>query len=58
MIEKNILDFLNNAGIPAYMEEKPGMPDEYVLIEKTGGGKENHIKSATLGNSVFFHISL
>ena len=48
MIEKLILDFLNQE-IPAFME----MPEKYpaapfVLVEKTGGGKENHICRATI----------
>ncbi len=53
MIEKIILDFLNDAGIRAYMEEESEMPTEYVLIEKTGSSEENHIKSATLAIQSF-----
>ena len=30
------------------MEEEENMPSEYVLIEKTGGGKEEYIRSATI----------
>ena len=30
------------------MEEEENMPSEYVLIEKTGGGKEEYIKNATI----------
>ncbi len=49
MIEKIIQDYLNSVlPVQAFMEEKPGMPKEYVLIEKTGGGEENHINDATL----------
>lgn len=49
MVEKIILDYLNTKlEVPAYMEEKPEMPKEYVLIEKTGGGIANHIRNATL----------
>lgn len=49
MIEKIILDYLTGAGVTAYMEIPDGggvMP--YVVIEKTGGGDENHINSATV----------
>lgn len=53
MIEKIILDFLNDAGIPAFMEENHGMPEEYILIEKTGSNKENHIESATIAIQSF-----
>lgn len=49
MIEKIILDYLNEKlEISAYMEEDPEMPEEYVLIEKTGSGIANHIRNATL----------
>lgn len=54
MIEKIILDYLNRCitenalGIKAYMERPAENPSSYVLIEKTGGGEENHIKNSTL----------
>lgn len=49
MVEKIVLDYLNEAlSVPVYMEEKTDMPEEYVLIEKTGGGEENHIERATV----------
>lgn len=49
MIEKFILDYLNDIlSVSAYMEKPPDEPEEYVLIEKTGGGKENYIKSASI----------
>lgn len=49
MIEKVLLDYLNNnlPGIRAYMERPKNAPAKYVLIEKTGSGKEDHICSAT-----------
>lgn len=34
--------------IPVRLEEEDGLPEEYVLIEKTGSSVENHIKRATL----------
>lgn len=54
MIEKIILDYLNQCitqsalGITAYMERPANRPSSYVLIEKTGGGEDNHIKHSTL----------
>lgn len=49
MIEKIILDYLNdNLEVNAYME-KPKSPEaSYLLVEKTGGGENNHIFNATI----------
>ena len=48
MIEKTIYDYLVSKNIPVYMQIPANPPEEYVLIEKTGSGKRNHIKSATI----------
>lgn len=49
MIEKVIQDYLNGVlPVSVFMEEEQGMPEEYVLIEKTGSGEENFCKKATL----------
>lgn len=48
MIEKIIYDYLISKNIPAYMQIPADPPEEYVLIEKTGSRKRNHIKSATI----------
>ena len=49
MIEEKVREYLEDKlDIPVRMEEEPGFPEEYVLIEKTGSGEENHIASATL----------
>lgn len=52
MIEKIVLDFLNDelpTGINAFMEKpEEDIPEEYVLIEKTGGGEEDYVESATM----------
>ena len=49
MIEKIVLDYLNSTlKVKAYMEEDDNMPQEYVLVEKTGSGNENHIFDATI----------
>lgn len=49
MIEEIIRNYLAGAGVTAYMEIPEGggvMP--FVVIERTGGGEENHIRSATV----------
>ena len=49
MIEQMVRDYLiRKTKIPAFMEKEPDMPKEYFLIEKTGSGKDNHIRQATL----------
>lgn len=49
MVEKTIKDYLQTSlGIPVRLEEEDNLGNEYVLIEKTGSGVEDHIKRATL----------
>ena len=49
MIEKIVLDYLESElTVPVYMERPEDPPEQYVLIEKTGSGKRNHICDATL----------
>jgi hypothetical protein len=50
MIEVTILNYLNEnlENITAYMERPANPPKSYVLIEKTGGGEENHIRHSTI----------
>lgn len=49
MIEKTVLDYLSNQlSVPVYAEKTDEEPLKYVLIEKTGGGESNHIKSAMI----------
>lgn len=49
MIEEIVRNYLEDClKIPVRMESEEGLPEEYVLIEKTGGSQENHIKRATL----------
>ena len=49
MIEEIIRNYLTGAGVTAYMEipEGGGTPP-FIVIERTGGGEENHIRSATI----------
>ena len=47
MIELTVLNYLKSAlAVPVYMEV-PSNEQEYVIIEKTGSSRENHINSAT-----------
>lgn len=50
MIEKLILDYLGGLmSIPVSVERAPNPPaSEYILIERTGGGEEEHIRDATI----------
>nr|DAJ71501.1 MAG TPA: tail completion protein [Caudoviricetes sp.] len=49
MVEKIIKDYLqSNLGIPVRLEEDDNLEEEYVLIEKTGSGEEEHISKATI----------
>ena len=49
MIEKILLDYLNRElDVPVYMEKPSDKPSRYVLIEKTSGGIENYVNSATI----------
>lgn len=50
MIEKIILDYLNTTlpDVPVYMEVPEDRPAVFVVIEKTGSSRINHIDSATI----------
>ena len=49
MIEKTILDHLSGAlDPPCCMERPANAPDKFVLLEKTGESRENHISTAIL----------
>ena len=48
MIEVTILNYLSNAlSVPCFMEVPEEMPDEFVVIDKTGSSVTNRIPSAT-----------
>ena len=49
MIEKRVCDFLNaNMSVPCYMERPDAnIPDSFIVIERTGGGKTNQLSTAT-----------
>ena len=49
MIEKRIRDFLlTKLTAPIYVDVPANPPDEYVVIERTGGGEDEHIRSAMI----------
>lgn len=49
MIEKVVIDFLSDQlSVGVYGERPDDPPVSYVIVEKTGGGKENHICRAML----------
>lgn len=50
MIEMIVRDYLrDNLDVPVWMERPKieELPEEYVLVEKTGSSEENHIRRAT-----------
>lgn len=54
MIEKIILNYLNDQlNVPVYMERPEKDTGEYVVIEKTGSGRMNHINRATFALQSF-----
>lgn len=51
MIEITVRNYLNNVlDVPAYLERPDGepAPEKYVLIEKVGSGRDDHINSASI----------
>ena len=50
MVEITVLKYLENllSGIPVYAEMPEEMTDTFVIIEKTGSSRENHINAATI----------
>lgn len=49
MIEKIVMDYLTaSIQVPAYMERPENPPVEYIIVEKTGSGKRNHVYTSTL----------
>ncbi|MBR3097490.1 MAG: hypothetical protein IKH17_06375 [Bacteroidales bacterium] len=49
MIELTVLNYLaEQMSVPVYMEMPAEMPDSFVLVEKTGSGRDNRIDRATI----------
>lgn len=48
MIEKTLLDYLiEKLHIPVFCEVPENVPDTYVILERTGGSVNNHLKEST-----------
>lgn len=49
MIEEVVIGYLGSAlDIPVFAERPEKPPAEYLIMERTGGGKTNHISRATM----------
>lgn len=49
MIEKTVIEYLDGLDdLSAYAERPENPPEEYLIIEKVGGGEDNHIDRATI----------
>ena len=54
MVESIVKNYLQSRlNVPARLEEEDNLGKEYILIEKTRSGKENHVESATLAVQSF-----
>lgn len=54
MIEIVILNYLNeNLNVPVFMERPEKDVGEFVVVEKTGSGRTNHIDRATIALQSF-----
>lgn len=49
MIEKTVLDYLKTqvSPVPVYMEVPKNPPEKMVVLERTGGSVNDHLKRAT-----------
>lgn len=54
MIELTILTYLlDKLEVPVYLEKRSNPSTSFVVIDKTGSGKTNHIKSSTFAFQSF-----
>ena len=48
MIELTVLNYLTEElDVPVYMETPEDIPESYVLVQKTGSGRDNRVDRAT-----------
>ena len=47
-VEEKVIQLLRTAGYDAYADAPNPMPDEFVTVERTGGGAADMVDSATL----------
>ncbi len=49
MIEATVRQYLEDTlNVPTYLEHEKTMPNEYIMVERTGGGMVNGLKNCTL----------
>lgn len=49
MIEVTLYEYLSSKlEVPVYTQRPKTLPDEYVVFERTAGGKDNHIPRCTI----------
>lgn len=49
MIEAILISYLNRVlSVPVYAEIPKTMPDAFCIVERVGGGEENHIQTAEI----------
>lgn len=49
MIEQAIIEFLQDAlGVPCSSKTPADPPEEYIVVEQTGAGQDNHLDRATV----------
>lgn len=53
MIELIVFEFLKTRGFEVFMEMPQNPPKKFLLIQKTGGGKREHINDATIAIQSF-----
>lgn len=48
MIEKIVKKYLDeHLGVPSFFEHEKNMPESFVIIQKTGGGGSDYVRSST-----------
>ena len=48
MIERIVIEYLRSKGFAVFMEIPTSLPDEFIVIQKTGSSIDNHINRATM----------
>jgi len=48
MIERILLQYLHNKGFAVYLEMPTTLPDEFIIIEKTGSNFTNQVTRSTI----------
>lgn len=48
MIERIVIEYLKSKGFAVFLEMPTSLPDEFIVIQKTGSTLENQISRATI----------